>query len=116
MNNSESSCDEKREGLSKNLRASDSPKITNLASTPTGSPKVRHHAIGYMMAKLVKPGDFVYLEDKLCKVISKNDNLITGIEKNKSTLVNYKIKNANEELRIDMLNPLVYERKVKVTE
>ena len=91
MNTSESSHDESDKKndintptLSKSLRASDSPKITNLTSSQAGSPKVRHHALGYMLATLVKPGDFVYLNDKLCKVISRTNLTITGIEKTKN--------------------------------
>ena len=123
MNTSENSCDEsdkKKDGmstptLSKSFRSSDSPKITNLTSHTAGSPKVRHQALGYMQVKLVKPGDYVYLNDKLCKVISKTDFVISGLEKNKNNIIEYKINNPNDELRIDMLHPSAYERKVKVT-
>jgi hypothetical protein len=101
--------------LSKNLRCSDSPKITKLTAATMGSPKVRHHAVGFIEAKLVMPGDFVYLNDKLCKVISKSNNHITALDKTNNT-INYSIKHENDELRFDMLHPSTYERKVKVCE
>lgn len=107
---------ESKSTASKNMRGSDSPKITKLASSTIGSPKVRHRALGYIAAKLVIPGDVLYLDNKLCKVISRSDDHITGIEQTKNNLINYCIKSGTEEVRFEMLHPSTYERKVKVIE
>lgn len=90
--------------------------LVNLSDSPIPIPKIHNRANGYIAAKLVKPGDAVFISNKLFHVIETTNNAIVGVEINaKNKQITYEITDKNEKIRFLYLDPKTFnDRKVFV--
>lgn len=88
--------------------------LVNQTDSPI--PKIQSRAVGYIAVKLVKPGDAIYISNKLCHVTEITKNSIIGIDLNsKNKQIKYEITDKNEKIRFLYLDPHTFnDRKVYV--
>lgn len=90
--------------------------LVNLSDSPTPIPKIHNRAFGYIAVKLVKPGDAVFISNRLCHVIETTSNTIVGIDVNaKNKQMKHDFIDKNEKIRFLYLDPTTFnDRKVFV--